>query len=116
VTGHPELAEQYQPKGHTADVHFFKVALKDNPTLREFQKLVMAEHPGWLDGKEHNYLEMGGDVGDQGLALMTMGLGELLGAWKLLTPESVFGKGCPKEMADQMAGLGFIAIMAGVTT
>lgn len=110
VTGHPEKAEEYQPKGHTADVHFFKVAMRNDPNLEEFLGLVRAEHPGWLDGREHNYLEMGGDMGDQGIALVTMGLGSLLGAWDLLTPERVFGEKAPKELADLMAGRGFVSI------
>ena len=109
VTDHPEKAGEYQPKGHTADIHFFKVAMREDPKLEDFLALVKAEHPHWLDGKEHNYLEMGADMGDQGIALVTMGLGSLLGAWHLMTPEMFF-KGIPKEMADQMAGVGLISI------
>ena len=49
-----------QPKGHTADLTFFKVRKVNNPDLKEFRKLVEEEFPHWLDGKEHTYLETGG--------------------------------------------------------
>ena len=67
--------ENKQPKGHTADLTFFKVRKTNNPDAEEFKKLVEKEFPHWLDGKEHSYLETGGDIGDQGQALMAMGLG-----------------------------------------
>jgi hypothetical protein len=65
--------ESKQPKGHTADLTFFKVRKTNNPDAKEFRKLVEKGFPHWLDGKEHSYLETGGDIGDQGLALMAMG-------------------------------------------
>jgi len=74
----PKNPEKLQPKGHTANLMFFKVAKRDNPNASEFRKLVEKEFPRWLDRKEHNYLECGGDMGDQGISLQTMGLGSLL--------------------------------------
>lgn len=101
---------------HTADLIFFKVCAKDNP--RAGQLLVMvgfhryaSQHPVDLfDGKEHSYIEIGGFVGDQGLALQLMGLGALLGLWKLLTPYTVLGDDTPPELAMQMAGVGYVSI------
>lgn len=100
-----------QPKGHTADLTFFKVRKTNNPDPREFRKLVEEKFPHWLDGKEHSYLETGGDIGDQGLALMAMGLGELLDIWELLTPNSV-APFLDEEMRMKMAGTGYITIRA----
>ncbi|GAH51136.1 unnamed protein product, partial [marine sediment metagenome] len=103
--------ESKQPKGHTADLTFFKVRKINNPDAEEFKKLVEKEFPHWLDGKEHSYLETGGDIGDQGLALMAMGLGELLGMWELLTPNNMVPF-LNEEMRMKMAGRGFISIKA----
>lgn len=105
----PANPEQRQPKGHTADLVFFKVASRDNPSAEEFRQLVAAEHPDWLDGREHSYLQTGADMGDQGIALMTMGLGSLLGTWRLLTPALL---GIDGALAMQMAGMGMVTIQA----
>lgn len=109
----PEHPELLQPKDseHTADLVFFKVCLRStgHPTKEKFLQLVTDEFPHWLDGKEHSYLEMGANIGDQGMALMTMGLGKILGAWDLLTPKSVLGD-IPNDMAMMMAGRGMITI------
>ena len=111
--------EQHQPSGHTADVHFFKVAAKDwCVSADELKKLVQANVKGsygdvdLFDKKEHSYIELGGWIGDQGLALTLMGLGSVLGLWELLTPERMFGKTFPKEMLDQMAGAGYITVQS----
>ena len=103
----PENPVQRQPKGHTADLVFFEVILKNNPIKEEFLGLVKEKYPQWLDGKEHNYMEMGGDIGDQGTALMAMGLGSLLGVWQLLTPRML---PIPEDLVMQMAGKGMITI------
>ena len=110
LTAHPELKDKYQPQGHTADVMFFKVAIRDSPDRETFLGLVRAEQPHWLDGKEHNYLEMGGDMGDQGIALTTQALGSLVGAWKLITP-NMLGDLIPDNLKMQMAGSGMITIL-----
>lgn len=94
-----------QPNGHTADLVFFKVANIDGDA-DAMRELVEAEQPHWLDGKEHNYLETGADIGDQGLALTAMGLGSILGLWQL-TPRML-----PIGADLQMAGMGMISILA----
>jgi len=109
----PPNPEKLQPIGHTADLIFFKVALKKVITEEEmkttFLELIKKEQPHWLDGKEHNYLEMGANIGDQGVAMMAMGMGNLLGVWDLLTPESVL-PGIPDHLKMMMAGRGLISI------
>jgi hypothetical protein len=105
-----------QPTGHTADVYFFQVAAKDNPNIETLRQL-LAEHKGEfcsanpLDGEEHDYRELGGWIGDQGLAFRLMGLGTLLGIWKLLTPKNML-PGFPKDLMDRMAGQGYVSIQA----
>ena len=107
----PENPEGHQPKGHTADLVFFRVVATNEPDRGEFLDLVRAKHPNWLDGKEHSYIEMGADMGNQSIALMTMGLGELLIAWKLLTPNSIMPlMALDEELRMQMAGMGMVTI------
>lgn len=107
----PENPASNQPGGHTADLTFFKVAAKDAPDPAEFKRLVETEFPRWLDGKEHSYLETGGDMGDQGIALTTMGLGAVLGVWNVLSPASL-GFASDDPLAQQMAGMGYVTIQA----
>lgn len=82
------LPEQ-QPSGHTINMTFFKVAAGPDAKKEALLELVQAEHPAYLDGQEHNYTEIGADLGDQGIAIMLIGLGHLLGAWQALVPETV---------------------------
>jgi hypothetical protein len=104
----PTNPEGKQPSGHTVNLTFFEVAVKGGDK-DEFLSLVQAEHPDWLDGKEHNYIQVGGDMGDQGVALMTIGLGHLLGAWKALSPDTVMPS-IPLDMKRQMAGCGMVSL------
>lgn len=107
-------AIQCSPDGSDADVIFFGVKRGPNATA-DGLKDVLANHKGEfcdcnpLDGKEHTYLELGGWVGDQGLALMLIGLGAALGVWKLLTPKTMFGDMVPPDLVRQMAGAGMVA-------
>ena len=61
--------------------------------------------------KEHSYLETGGDMGDQGTALMAMGIGHLLGVWRCGTPKNMLPN-ISDEIALKMAGTGLITIRA----
>jgi hypothetical protein len=105
------------PEGHTADVHFFKVAAANDPDPEVFKQLTR-EHKGAFaecdpfDGNEHNYIELGGWLGDQGMALLYMGLGSVLGLFTLLTPKSVLGDAIDDAFANQLAGIGMVAIKA----
>ena len=94
---------------HSVNVHFFWVAVQNNPTKDELLALLRAEYPQ-LDrlAKGPSYIEMGGALGDQGLALQLIGLGELVGLWKAITPASL---GLTGEQANELAGKGFV--MAG---
>ncbi len=104
----PENPGEKQPQGHTVNLTFFEVAAKGGDK-DEFLSLVRAEHAGWLDGKEHSYLQVGGDMGDQGIALMTIGLGHLLGAWKAMSPDTLMPF-LPPDLKQQMAGQGMVSL------
>lgn len=109
--------EKNQPAGHTADMIFFKVSAVDDPSAEELRRLI-GETKGeftqvnLLDGKEHSYIEIGAWIGDQGAALRLMGLGALLGLWKLLTPRTVLGVSLPDDLVMRMATQGFVGIQA----
>lgn len=113
----PANPAEHQPIGHTADLIFFKVSAKEGANAETLRKLVQ-EHKGefcdcnLFDGAEHSYMEIGGWIGDQGMALMLMGLGSLLGLWKLLTPRSMLGNSIPEEFVQRTAGQGFVIIKA----
>ncbi len=104
-----------QPSGHTADVYFFEVALVEGADKDVLRKLVESHRGEFaecnlFDGKEHSYIEVGAWIGDQGLALILIGMGFLLGLWRLVTPKML--PGLPKELMDQMAGQGMVSIIA----
>ena len=96
------------------DMVFFKVSAKNNPEETKLRQLIEDNIKGEVvdldpwDGKEHSYLEVGGWIGDQGLALTLMGLGSILGLWKLMTPKML---PLPDELVMQMAGKGMISII-----
>lgn len=115
----PPNPEQQQPTGHTADLIFFKVCAKDNPDKEELRSAIKAHRGRYgyplldlFDGKEHSYLEIGGWIGDQGLAMMLMGLGSLLNLWQLLTPKTVLGSEISDDTAMRMAQSGLITIQS----
>lgn len=109
----PKNPEQHQPAGHTANVEFFKVSMKDNPDPEALRVLLQENFKGeycnldLFDGKEHGYIEIGGWIGDQSAALILMGVGKLLGLWELFTPTSM---GMPSDIAMRMAEEGLVTI------
>jgi len=116
----PPNPRLHQPLGHTADVVFFKVRAIGSPNPDTLCALISAHH-GYdgeivpLNGKEHSFLQIGGWIGDQGLALTLMGLGSLLGIWELITPRSIasmVGKTLPEHIVQSAAGLGYVFVKA----
>jgi hypothetical protein len=108
---HPE---ECQPTGHTSDVEFFQVKLEDSPDPKTLRDLIKS-HKGvfceadLFDGNEHGYIEIGGWIGDQTLALMLMGAGELLELWQLHTPTSM---GMPEDVRMMLAQNGMVSIIS----
>jgi len=103
-------------QGEAADVIFFKVA-SDGAKPGELRDLVI-DYKGefcnvdLLDGREHTYIEIGGWIGDQGMALRLIGLGHLMGLWELLTPKTMFKGMIPQDMVEKMAGEGLVGLQA----
>ena len=115
-------AKKFQPDGHTADVQFFKVALKNSRLIdvdkdvikKNFIQLIKS-HKGiyseidLFDGDEHNFIEIGRWIGNQGVALELMGMGELLGIWKVATPNRL-APDFSEETRNMLAQAGYILI------
>lgn len=94
---------------HSMNVHFFWVSLKNEPSRRALDSLLKAEYPSPDRLKQGpSYIEIGAEVGSQDIALRLIGLGDLLGLWRAVTPERL---GMDGQTAAQMAGNGFV--MAG---
>jgi hypothetical protein len=91
----PANPELHQPNGHTADVGFFKVKARDGADAEKLKQLIKANKQGEFceadpfDGAPHSFIELGAWLGDQGLALMLMGLGAVLGLWRALAAHGV---------------------------
>jgi hypothetical protein len=97
---------------------FFTVCAVKDPKADELRELIKNHKSDYgpidlFDGKEHSYIEIGGFIGDQGVALMLMGLGSILGLWKLMTPRTMLPAGTFREdMVQAMAGIGYVIIQA----
>ena len=95
------------------DVFFFTVKIVGDPVADDLSRLLQNAKQGefceldLLDIKEHNYLEIGGWIGDQGLALRLMGLGKHLNLWNVITPK-IF-KNLSEDQQRHMAGMGFVS-------
>ena len=98
-----------------SDVIFFKVVAVKDPVLDDLVA-ALREHKGEFcevdvfDGKEHNYLELGGWLGSQDYALRLIGLGAEMGLWHLLTPKTMLGDLISDDIVQSMAGMGMIAL------
>lgn len=70
--------------------------------------LLLAEypHPDRL-ASGPSYIEVGGEIGDQGAAFQLFALGKVLGLWDIITPSKM---GITGDRAREMAGSGFIMI------
>ncbi len=91
---------------HSVNVHFFWVSAEGGPTKDKLLQLLKEHYPDFerlRDGP--SYIEIGGEIGSQGLALQLIGLGALVGLWDAVTPERL---GFAGDQAKQMAGSGFV--------
>ena len=104
----PAAPEAQQPDGHTINLTFFEVA-QSGADGEVMKALVERDFPEWLDGEEHGYMELGGQLGDQGLALMTIGLGHLVGLWKAHTPDTLMPE-MESDLKQQLAGSGMVTL------
>ena len=122
-----ENPETKQPKGpHTADLYHFHVSLRNaedgtTATAEHLLELIQQSRVCISDttgeslsidpGQEYNYIHLGGWLGDQGLAMMFMGLCHILELGQVITPNVL--PGVDQDLKDRMAGAGFISIIMG---
>lgn len=107
-----------EPFENSVDVGFFHVGLLSEGLVssEEFQEAVRAalthaegaftrmDFKRMLEGP--SYIELGGWIGDQGVALALIGLGKTFGLWDAMTPKRI---GITGEIAQQMLGMGFVS-------
>lgn len=97
------------------DVHFFKVLIGESFDKEHFRTLFdafVAAGVGEFADVDldrikggPSYIEWGGLIGDQGLAMQMMGAGAYAGLWDVIIPETL---GVTGTEADRMAGAGFV--------
>lgn len=91
---------------------FFPVKIVGNPTKEKFTQL--AEAAGvWPYNTEMSYIQMGAELGDQGLALQAMAMGDLLKAWVMMTPRRILGNLINEQTEKSMLGMGMVTVKAG---
>ena len=92
------------------DCHFIVVGVEKATTEKYRQELIdiLNEYPNMerLKGGP-SYIEVGAEIGDQGMAFKLFAAGQVLGFWQVMTPARM---GITGPMADQMAGQGFVLI------
>lgn len=102
-----------------ADAGFLRFKAKDDMTLTadEFFEAIKAAEKGYYQDEPldrlaqgPSYIELGGWIGDQGLAMAFMALGKILGLWDIVTPATL---GIEGDQAQQMMGMGFVMIAPG---
>lgn len=104
-----------EPGPKVIDVHFFRVRIKDSFNTEYFRYLfdLFAKTGEGEFGKVEverikggpSYIEWGGWLGDQGLAMTAMAAGAYAGLWDVITPETI---GITGAAADQLAGMGLV--------
>lgn len=104
---------------HSVEVGFFNVALSpykgELPTKEGLIAKIKAHKGAFsevnlFDGKEHNYMELGGWIGEQSVALQLMGMCQLLDAGQVFTPKKILGKFFDEETAIQLAQQGMLTL------
>ncbi len=92
------------------DVHFVMIGVDKAKaeTHRDNLIEILREYP-FLErlAAGPSYIEVGAEIGDQGAAFQLFALGQVLGLWQVITPETL---GFSGEQAQQMAGRGYIMI------
>ncbi|MBU6431427.1 MAG: hypothetical protein KGJ58_04075 [Patescibacteria group bacterium] len=94
------------------DLHFIVVGV-DKAKAEQYKDELVAilktyPQPERLAGGL-SYIEVGGEIGDQGAVFQLFALGKVLGLWDVITPEKL---GITGPEANQMAGMGFV-MMSG---
>lgn len=116
IRKHAQIAPRSAEAGGT-DVYYFTV--KAAPGARgDVLRELIGKHKGefceldLFDGVDHGYIEVGGWLGSQELALALIGLGTELELWKLLSPRTLLSRKVPAELEGRLAGQGLISLQA----
>lgn len=113
----PHISEATSGDIEAVDCHFIVVGVNKAKALERKAELIEILR-NWPDefqgfpiprlGEELTYITVGAVVGSQGGAFLLFALGQVLGFWKVLTPEIVLGT--TGQVADLLAGRGYITI------
>lgn len=106
----PAEADIDNPNEYTfIDCHFLKIAVHNSRAAQEKDNLIklLDEWPNdqCVIAQGPSYIGVGGVLGDQGAAFMLFALGEVLGIWRVITPELL---GMEGDQAHKAAGMGYI--------
>jgi hypothetical protein len=99
------------------DVYFFTVTAAPGASGVVLRDLI-GKHQGvfgavdLFDGNEHSYIEVGGWVGMQEVALALIGLGTELELWKLLSPRTMLSRKVPADLEERLVGQGYLSLQA----
>lgn len=103
---HGDAAPAEMPK---IDVHFFRVGIL--PEVEALKPALVTALNGYPEPERlaggPSYIELGGELGDQGRALQLIALGGYLHLWTVITPAAL---GIDGDLADEMAGSGYIML------
>jgi len=108
------VTHAHEPQEGSVDVGFLHVVQfpLSKVTKEEFVQAIRDAEDGFYQKltieelkRGPSYIAIGAWIGDQTLALEFMGLGAILGLWKIVTPAVL---GIEGEAAKQMMGMGFV--------
>lgn len=99
-----------RPEIEKVDVEFLTIAVdKEKAEARKAELLaILGEYPAPERlAAGPSYIEVGGEIGDQGAAFQLFALGKVLGLWGIVTPKTFGFTGLE---AREMAGRGMVMI------
>lgn len=102
-------ADEADKKFESVDVWFIKVGV-DKGKAEGYRDEVIQILDQWPNDRLRSgisYIEIGGELGSQDLALMLMALGKVLGFWSIASP-LIFGGEPGDAKSDELAGNGFV--------
>ena len=98
------------------DVGFFGVKVLEGTDKEQFAELVEDSVVGAFTsidvlnaGRVLNYIELGGWIGDMGIALCFMAMGTHLGLFKMLSPDELMPN-LTDDLKKEMLGMGMLSI------
>jgi hypothetical protein len=107
----PHVSEA-RPDIEKVDVEFVVIGV-DKAKAEEYRAEFISILKQWPNPERlaagPSYIEVGGEIGDQGAAFQMFALGKVLKLWDVITPKML---GATGEQARQMAGMGYV-MMSG---